>query len=325
MKIWLNWNNAIRSHTSTLVRLELETLASRDLPSSTMTSAMALVDNTTPVPRAELVTPLNGGSNFTPFPGFTGTIVTATGDVNGDGAPDLIVAAEVPGIHVKVFDGPTGDVLQSFYAFPGFDGTVNLGADLNGDGHDDILTAANNVNGAIKEYSVQDGSLLSSFLAFPGYQGQVSVAGADFNNSGHDQIVVGAGAPGVGGRIAIFNPDGSLANGGFFAFPGYSRPINVAAGDINGDGVPDIIVGVGPGGPGGQVNIFSGVDFSLIGSFQTLYSGNFDGTLVGVDYDNGSPADILVANATFQAQGVSVYDLNGNDLSPPPEPNPFFG
>jgi len=77
-----------------------------------------------------------------PFPGFTGGIRVATGDVNGDGTDDLI-AVPGPGRSptVQVFDGRNGVLLRSFAAFEmSFLGGVYVAAgDVNKDGFDDIV------------------------------------------------------------------------------------------------------------------------------------------------------------------------------------------
>ncbi|HKB35389.1 MAG TPA: FG-GAP-like repeat-containing protein, partial [Gemmataceae bacterium] len=80
--------------------------------------------------------------SFFAFPGYTGGIFVASGDVNNDGADDIIVGADAgaPGGHVKVFDGKTGNLLQSFFSFPGFTGGVFVASgDVNNDGADDII------------------------------------------------------------------------------------------------------------------------------------------------------------------------------------------
>src|SRR5262249_46786042 len=61
--------------------------------------------------------------NLTPYPGYTGPVEVAVGDVNNDGTPDIITAPAAHG-HVKVFDGKTGNPLPgpiaSFLAFNRF-------------------------------------------------------------------------------------------------------------------------------------------------------------------------------------------------------------
>ena len=75
---------------------------------------------------------------------FHGGVTVASGDINGDGFADIITGAGsgAAGGHVKVFDGTTGGLLRSFFAFDAaFLGGVNVGAgDVDGDGRDDIIT-----------------------------------------------------------------------------------------------------------------------------------------------------------------------------------------
>ena len=64
--------------------------------------------------------------------------------MTGDGVPDLIVGAGPGGgPHVKVFDGRTGAVVASYYAYaPDFAGGVSVAAaDLDGDGRAEVLTS----------------------------------------------------------------------------------------------------------------------------------------------------------------------------------------
>ena len=119
--------------------------------------------------------------SFDAFPGFQGGARVAAGDVNGDGIDDIITAAG-PGAapHVKVFDGATGRLLLSFFAYaPGYRGGVNVAAgDLNRDGFADIITSAGpGVGPHVKAFDGRTGAEVASFLAFaPGYVGGVNVA-----------------------------------------------------------------------------------------------------------------------------------------------------
>jgi hypothetical protein len=205
-----------------------------------------------------------------PFAGFQGGVRVAAGDVNGDGVPDAIVSAIAPQGHVKVFDGVTGMEIRSFFAFAGFNGTVNISAgDVNGDGFDDILVVANGVNGHVKAFSGKDGSLLSSFLAYPGFTGNTTIAAADFNLDGMAEIVTVAA---VNGHLKVSNADGTLFAGptgfssSFFVYPGFLGDVFVAAGDVNGDGIPDLIT-VSGAPTAGDTRTFSGKDGSLLGHF----------------------------------------------------------
>ena len=90
----------------------------------------------------------DGGTRFTlsPYPGFTGGVTVAVGDVNGDGSADIVTGAGAGGgPHVKVVRRPRpGREIASFFAYdPRFTGGVSVAAgDVDGDGPADIITGA---------------------------------------------------------------------------------------------------------------------------------------------------------------------------------------
>jgi hypothetical protein len=95
-----------------------------------------------------------------------------------------------------VFDGATGEVLKSFYAYDAaFAGGVHVsGGDVNGDGRDDIITGAADAAPHVRAFSgQQSNALLLNFLAFdPAAAGPagVIVAAGDVNGDGKADVAV---------------------------------------------------------------------------------------------------------------------------------------
>src|SRR5688572_13280648 len=52
-------------------------------------------------------------------PSFNGGVRVAVGDINGDGAPDIVTGSGPSAGHVKVFSGRDGGLVQSFLPYAG--------------------------------------------------------------------------------------------------------------------------------------------------------------------------------------------------------------
>ena len=100
---------------------------------------------------------------------------------------------------------------------------------------------------------------VASFFAYdPAFAGGVSVAAGDVTGDGVADIITGAGAGG-GPHVRAFSLAGGVVTevASFFAYdPAFPGGVSVAAGDVTGDGVAEIITGAGPGG-GPHVRAFS--------------------------------------------------------------------
>jgi hypothetical protein len=192
----------------------------------------------------ELVSP--GGINA--FPGFKGGVRVATGDLNGDGIPELVAAPGVGTLPiVKVFDILSGALITEFNGLgstqTGRGLSVAIG-DINGDGAGDIITGATKGGSTVNVFygtpgDYPDGSLGASFLNVfpPAFKGGVWVAAGNVVNNAtdpvggkRDEILVASGnglVPGTAGgsRILILgavnaaNAIGTV--GAFTALQGY--------------------------------------------------------------------------------------------------------
>jgi hypothetical protein len=156
-------------------------------------------------------------------------------------------------------------------------------ADVAGDGRAEIVTTSAGTAPTIVIRDPRSGRVLETIHPFgTHYHGHgVQFALGDVDGDGTDEIVVAAGA-GAAPRVRVFDGATGAAVGDFFAFePGFTGGVNVAVGDVDGDGVEDIVVGAGRGG-GPDVRVFDGhgqmsADFF---AFDPSYRG---GVTVAVD------------------------------------------
>jgi hypothetical protein len=261
-----------------------------------------------------------------PFgPSFTGDAHVAYGDLNGDGTDDIIVAAGAGGgPQVTVYDGGTFAVIASFFALPPtFGGGVFVAsADLNGDGTDDIIVGAGTGGGP--QVTVYDGktfAVIASFYAFdPSFRSGVRVAVADVNGDGVPDVVCSAGRGGGpeilivdGTKLNQSQSNGQIANSAvlaaFYALtPSFTGGVYVAAGDLNHDGLADIVVGADAGG-GPQVTIFDGKRFQMMSSFYAFAPNFTGGVRVGIgDFTGNGHLSLLVARGSGSDPIVNIYD-----------------
>ena len=304
----------------------------------------------------------------------SGRAVSAAGDINGDGIDDLIVGARnaAPngfnsGASYVVFGSRTAFAatleLSSLTGANGFqingeaDGdnsgsSVSAAGDINGDGIDDLIVGADGAdpNGSASGASyVVFGSRtafaatleLSSLTGVNGFQingaaaydnsGRSVSAAGDINGDGIDDLIIGAhqadpngfnsGASYVvfGSRTAFaatLNLSSLTGANGFQisgeAAEDFSGVSVSAAGDINGDGIDDLIIGTPNADPNGDSSGASYVIFGQAAVAPTPYTPNLDlSTLTG---PNGFQ---ITGEAAGDQSGFSVSDagdVNGDGI-----------
>jgi hypothetical protein len=215
---------------------------------------------------------------------FLGGVSVAIGDVNGDGQDEIVTAPRTAGgPHVRIFDGQ-GNVKGQFFAYDkSFRGGVSVAiGDVDGDGQDEIVTAVGFKGAPLVKVFDARGSLEGQFYAYDrNFMGGVNLAVADVvNESGRQQKeIVTAPAKNGGPHIRIFDAKGNV-KGQFFAYDkSFRGGVSVAAGDVDGNGLDEVVTGAGVGG-GPHVRIFK-ADGKMTGSFYAFGQSFNGGVSVG--------------------------------------------
>jgi Ca2+-binding RTX toxin-like protein len=286
----------------------------------------------------------------------SGFSVASAGDVNGDGYDDLIVGATeadpngsnsgasyvvfgkasgfAASLDLSALDGTTGFRLNGVAASDSSGWSVASAGDVNGDGYDDLIVGAHQAdpNGTSsgasyvvfgKASGFAAGLDLSTLDGTTGFrlngvaandQSGISVASAgDVNGDGYDDLIVGA--PGV-------DPNGSNSGTSYVVFgkgSGFAASLDLSsldgttgfrlngvaagdqsgrsvasAGDVNGDGYDDLIVGAFQADPNGTSSGASYLVFGKASGFAaSLDLSTLDGT------------------TGFRLNGVEAYDASG--------------
>lgn len=248
-----------------------------------------------------------------------GVVETSGNELDGssDSSGKIVVGAEAgQEPRVTIFDAATGLEQDSFLAFgSGFLGGVRVAtADVNGDGVSDIIAAAGPGGGPhVMVFSGVDGRELISFFAYDqGFSGGLFVAAADLTGDGRAEIITG---PDVGGgpHVVAFDLATITQPYSFLAYDGnFTGGVRVAAGDVTGDGVPDIITGAGPGG-GPHVMVYDGSTGLLdtgTGSSFFAYDQEFRGGIfvTAADFNDDGRTDIVTAPDQGGGPHVRVFD-----------------
>jgi hypothetical protein len=161
--------------------------------------------------------------------------------------------------------------------------------------------------GSITVYN-PDGTVKRVVTPFAGFTGGVRTATADFSGDGVPDVVAGSG-PGMSAQVKVID---SATGETLFAanvFEGFAGGVFVAAGDLDGDGRPELVLTPDQGG-GPRVIVIGGADFTQLASFFGITDPDFRGGARGAvgDINHDGVPDLAVAAGFGGGPRVAAFD-----------------
>ena len=218
------------------------------------------------------------------------------------------------GDFVRVFDKKGNPKRAGFYAydsqFPGGVQIINIDID-----QDNILEKIVASKSDIKIY--KNNLLVKQFYPYgEKYNLRINLAVGNVQDDAKLEIVTGT-QNGAGPHIKIFNYNGEILNNGWLAYDkNFRGGVQVALGDLNGNGYKEIITGAGFGG-GPHIRIFD-YNGHLFDPGFFAYDKKFRGgvNVACADLNNDNKDEIITGAGRTGGPHIRIFDKIGHLIDP---------
>ena len=222
---------------------------------------------------------------------------------------------------VNVYSDEKGTIAYAFFAYDkAFDGGARVDlADLNGDGVPDLIVSPGPsrlpAELPVKVYDGRDLHLLVEFVPFPGSKAALQACGTDLTKDGKALIAVTADGS---NHIKVFDLAQGKEISSFFAHDPKATTggVRIAWGDVDGDGLPDLLTVNGPGNAVTTVKVFSGKDASVLAEFHAVDNKYRGGAFIAAaDFTGNGQANPVIGLDAGTLPLVRVFDVKGKPLA----------
>lgn len=233
----------------------------------------------------------------------------ATGDMDGDGIPDIVtLQPDSSQVDIVTVDASGDFTLAPAQKFNDISAMTSIAiADLNGDGIQDVIISDDNSSASGVRVLFNDGhGTLAPDVVYASEtgsgKGPVSVTAADVDGDGFPDLIT---ANGSDGTVSVLLNDGDGTFAAPVSYPAGADPVAVAVADVDGDGFADIVV-ADASGNSVQILLNDGH-----GGFNAPLPQSVGANPVAVtlsDVDGDGKADVVVVDRDDDTAGI----LHGN-------------
>ncbi len=240
----------------------------------------------------------------------------AVGDFNRDGHEDVAVPNEGNG-NVRIFLGNGTGALTSPGVTPaGASPRAVRAADFNRDGKLDLAVVNTSSATVTVNFGVGDGTFMSP-ASFVVPSGPWSLTVTDVNLDGVPDVLVPSIGSGTNVVSILFGVPGGTPSTVLqspVSIPTGTSPADVAVGDLNRDGWPDLVVA---NTGGANVSVHLGTGSGTFTPPVNYFAGNGPHAVRLGDFNGDGRTDVVVTNSGGSAGGVNLLLGNGNGTLQP--------